>query len=87
MRVLVEVCRASRSNLETLLSSSQWQPPLFHLVSDVVEEMATKCSPSESSGEADLENKPDVSSSFDLCFKLYASVLGHCFRHGGEQVR
>jgi len=89
LRVLVEISQASRSNVEVLLSTAQWQPPLFHLVSDVVEEMATNCSPSESSSETDPGNgnRSGISSSFDLCFKLYASVLGHCFRHGGEQVR
>lgn len=86
LRVLVEICQASRSNVEILLTSSQWQPPLFHLVSDVVEEMATKCSLDESPSRGDIEYRSGVSSSFDLCFKLYAIVLGHCFRHGGEQV-
>lgn len=82
LRVLVDMCQASRSNVEVLLSSTQWQPPLFHLVSDVVEEMATKCLPEDS----DLDHRSGISKSFDLCFKLYASVLGHCFRHGGDQV-
>ena len=86
LRVFFEVCQASRSNIEVLLSSSQWQPPLFHLVSDIVEEMATKCSMSESSSKSERDRRSDISSSFDLCFKLYGRVLGHCFRHGGEQV-
>jgi hypothetical protein len=86
LRVLVEICQASRSNVEILLTSPQWQPPLFHLVSDIVEEMATKCSLDESSSKGDVAYRSGVSSSFDLCFKLYAIVLGHCFRHGGEQV-
>lgn len=87
LRVLFEVCQSSRSNVEILLSCSQWQPPLFHLVSDIVEEMATKCSMLESSSESERDRRSDISSSFDICFKLYGSVLGHCFRHGGEQVR
>ena len=87
LRVLVEVSQASRANVEILLSNSQWQPPLFHLVSDIVEEMATTCLSLDSSSQPDLAPQTDTSSSFDLCFKLYASVLGHCFRHGGEQVR
>jgi hypothetical protein len=87
LRVFVEICSASRVNVEIISSSSEWQPPLFHLVSDVAEEMAATCSRANSTLEADLSHRSDIESSFDLSFKLYANVLGHYFRHGGEQVR
>jgi hypothetical protein len=87
LQVFVEISSSSRANVEILSSSSEWQPPLFHLVSDVAEEMTTICSPAKSTLDVDLSHRSDIKSSFDLSFKLYANVLGHCFRRGGEQVR
>jgi hypothetical protein len=48
--------------------------------------MAATCSAAKSTLEAHLSHRSDIESSFDLSFKLYANVLGHYFRHGGEQV-
>jgi hypothetical protein len=130
---LVGMVSTSQSNLELLLKCPQWQPSLFHLESDVLEEIKVTAlptlDPSGGSQQRDPQETRDIPSSlsedvrenstetasksevlveanalfaavpdipasslprihvlFDLSMKFYASLLGDCVRHGGNQV-
>jgi hypothetical protein len=111
------------SNVPILVEVSDWQPSLFHVVSDTVEEINAKHGSqtrsdnpltkkvkeeskddSYSQDEADTalkevrsgelldlnmltqEDQVRMQARFNLSLKLYSTLLGYCFRQGGEKV-
>jgi hypothetical protein len=95
------LAKASRKSMSLLASSPDWQPCLFHLISDTLEilnPMLLK--------EVDAREPPDsvvVSSStlnggrqspralvqkrLDSSLEIYSTLLGHVVREGGDKVR
>ena len=123
---LVTSTRTCTSNIQILVEDPDWQPSLFHVISDCIEDINTKYNaratlsgamdPTETADgahfRADLsdeaQNSKEVRSEvfgageqsistpddhvqlqarFNLSLKLYCTLLGYCFRQGGEKVR
>lgn len=120
LAMLVHTCP---SNIPILVEGTDWQPSLFHVVSDTVEEISAKhgsqdekhdtrsvepnrktSDDKESWDEADSmlkevrsgelldqnmstpEDQVRMQARFNLSLKLYSTLLGYCFRQGGEKV-
>ena len=91
---------ASSLSVSIILSCDDWQPVLFQLVAEVLEEIygedATDGDGSDSdkgiqrsqSGQSMVNteslSKPSVRTRYDLSLKLYATLLGHCVRQGDD---
>jgi hypothetical protein len=124
---LVTLTYTCPSNIQVLVEDPDWQPALFHVISDCLEEINAKYddrasalemmgpnktvesahSGSETSEKClnlnevrtdELPGAGDPSAStpdnhvhletrFNLSLKMYCTLLGYCFRQGGEKVR
>jgi hypothetical protein len=85
---LLAMTLASSKSVETILSCDhEWQPSLFHLTAEVIEEI-TGGNKQNSSSVVDTEalSKPSVRTRYDLSLKLYSTLLGHCIRKGDEKA-
>ena len=91
---LLAMTLASSKSVEAILKcDNEWQPCLFHLTGEVIEEITggSKQS-SEANGErnsaVDTEalSRPSVRTRYDLSLKLYSTLLGHCVRKGDEKA-
>lgn len=108
--------RVSPMTIKTILKNKDWQPCLFHLLSEIIEEISSLRAKSpaaslevditEDLGVADpvvvqedvgqtiskaSEDKSEplpspLISRFDLTLNLYASLLGHSIRQGGDNA-
>ncbi len=90
--------KSSRRNTSLLASTSDWQSCLFHLVSETLEELYNhQCESQEEFTARHTDQKKfvncemtEVTSSvaqrLDRCLLLYATLLGHVVREGGDQV-
>ena len=92
-------------SVQTLSSLSDWQPCLFHLISETLEKInagKTHKNPgvAESADFLDaiedqetfipsevVEPAVKLEARLDLCLDLYATLLGHSVREGGDKVR
>lgn len=104
---VVTLVRDSPAAIKAILMNNDWQPCLFHLLSESIEEISSIRAKSSSSVEVDpmvssnncgeerpickpsdkLEPLPvPVVSRYDLIVKLYASLLGHSIRKGGDSA-
>jgi hypothetical protein len=84
--VLLSLTKSSRKCVSTLASLPEWQPCLFHLISDSLElvrsfKVSTETSDSTSETQTRFQNR------LDLYLQLYSTLLGHLFRSGGDKVR
>jgi hypothetical protein len=95
---LLALIRISRSSVSEIVATKDWQHCLFHVVSDIVEEVSnyntTKMELQRSidhcsivlgeSTDHSLKSDKDngVLARFDLSFKLYATLLAQCIRDG-----
>jgi hypothetical protein len=66
-------------------SCPDWQPCLFHLVSESVEKISNKIESQKTSGLSG-EFISDTNRRFDLALDLYSLLLGHLVQIGGEKV-
>lgn len=95
LRDLLTLARSNRKSTNLLSSLSDWQPSLFHLVSETLESLRSKStihpeSELESSKES-LSITPSMSAlpdgqRLELCLELYSTLLGHLVREGGDKV-
>ena len=77
---LIFLAQSSKQSVSLLSSTIDWQPNLFHLVSETVEQLST----------ATLYETAEVcrtlSRRLDLCLKLYGTLLGQVLREGGDRA-
>ena len=91
---LLAMTLASSKSVEAILKcDNEWQPCLFHLTGEVIEEITGGSKQnSEANGErntaVDTEtlSKPSVRTRYDFSLKLYSTLLGHCVRKGDEKA-
>ncbi len=87
----------SPKSVSIVLSCDDWQPVLFQLVAEVLEEIYgddlkgnSHCSKTGNCCSGPTVNtktlsKPSVRNRYDLSSKLYSTLLGHCIRNGDDQ--
>lgn len=91
---------ASSLSVSIILSCDDWQPVLFQLVAEVLEEIYGEDTKDEEGGGSEMGiqrsqsgqsmvnteslSKPSVRTRYDLSLKLYATLLGHCVRQGDD---
>ena len=89
---------ASPQSVTVILSCDDWQPCLFQLVAEVLEEIygddsgeSNEDENGEKGSQSDLStmntetlSKPSVRTRYDLSVKLYSTLLGHCIRQGDD---
>ena len=84
----------SPKSVSIVLSCDDWQPVLFQLVAEVLEEIhgddvgdTSRCIKTGSNHSVNTEilSKPSVRTRYDLSLKLYSSLLGHCVRKMDDQ--
>lgn len=76
---LIALAQASKKSMSLISSIGDWQPSLFHLISETVEQLSS----------AALKDKPasaEISQRLDLCLKLYGTLLGQILREGGDKA-
>ena len=101
---LLRLVRNDTSSVITLSSLPDWQPCLFHLISETLERfnagrangndlIPANIDYLDSTGDQEtarmsqiIEAIPTVEERLDLCLDLYATLLGHCVREGGDKV-
>jgi PH domain associated with Beige/BEACH/Domain of unknown function (DUF4704) len=84
---IITLTKASRKSISLLSALPEWQPCLFHLVSDTIERLSAT-TPVQNQ-ETELSNDDERSKRchrLDLCLQLYAALLGHLLREGGEKA-
>jgi Domain of unknown function (DUF4704) len=95
LRDLFTLAQSNRKSMNLLSSLSDWQPCLFHLVSETLESLRiTALKHPEGELEASKESMSStpamsleaVGRRLELCLDLYASLLGHLVRDGGDKV-
>lgn len=107
LQLLLSLIRNNQSSARVLSHCIDWQPCLFHLLSETVEELralevndarpetvrAGSLSTSEKDDSVTLTNQTfehstmdELCPRFDVAFKLYANLLGHRVRVGGDKV-
>jgi hypothetical protein len=97
LSILLNLTKSSRKCVSTLASLPEWQPCIFHLISECLDLVRSSDFSSgkylNSStelaelGSNSITEPPLVSQKrLDLCLKLYATLLGHLFRSGGDKV-
>jgi len=77
---LISLAQSSKKSVSLLSSIEDWQPSLFHLVSETVEQLST--ARLKQSSELCLA----VAKRLDLCLKLYGTLLGQVLREGGDKA-
>jgi hypothetical protein len=86
----------SPKSINIILSCDDWQPVLFQLVAEVLEEIwddsddSSTCNKTSNghpgpSVNTESLSRPSVRTRYDLSLKLYSTLLGHCVRKGDEQ--
>jgi len=91
---LLAMTLASSKSVESILKcDNEWQPCLFHLTGEVIEEITggSKQSSEANGGgnsvvDTEALSKPSVRTRYDLSLKLYSTLLGHCVRKGDEKA-
>jgi hypothetical protein len=99
---LLTLARANRKSMSLLSSVLDWQPCLFHLVSETLENLRNVCFKSSKERGRAMSDDPNLlaatedhqpSSSMlsvgrrlDLCVELFSTLLGHLVRDGGDKV-
>jgi hypothetical protein len=101
----LRLAQSDRASVATLSNLPDWQPCLFHLISETLERF--NASRSNDNGVVSIkptfldtpgndqevcvssqiiETLSAVEGRLDLCLELYATLLGHCVREGGDRV-
>ena len=91
---LLAMTLASSKSVETILKcDNEWQPCLFQLTGEVIDEITggskkVSVSNEEMSPAVNTEalSKPSVRTRYDLSLKLYSTLLGHCVRKGDDKA-
>jgi hypothetical protein len=97
---LLTLARANRKSMSLLSSVPDWQPCLFHLISETLEilrSVSFRSSTVEGGAATDgpillaIEDSQSLSilsvgRRLDLCVELYSTLLGHLAREGGDKV-
>lgn len=96
---LQKLASSDRASVRILSSLSDWQPCLFHLISETIEKFDAARSNGTKNGSNTLDTNKDGSAAktifestetierrLDLCIDLYATLLGHGVREGGDKV-
>ena len=88
---LVALVRASRKSISLISSLDDWQSCMFHLASKTVEELCTMVENNQRAringdGDQQAADGNDVRERLDLTLALYATLLGHLLREGGEKA-
>lgn len=102
---LLRLVRDDASSVASLSNLPDWQPCLFHLVSETLERfnassrangndfVSTNIDFLDSNGDQEtamsteiIEAIPTVEARLDLCLDLYATLMGHCIREGGDKA-
>jgi len=101
---LLMLVREDISSVATLSGVPDWQPCLFHLMSETLERfnggrtngndgLARSVDLLDTPRDQEtvmpseiVEAIPTVEKRLDLCLDLYATLLGHCVREGGDKV-
>lgn len=83
--VLLSLTKSSRKCVSTLSSLPEWQPCLFHLISDSLE-LVRSCKVSSDTNTKASEAQATSQNRLDLYLHLYSTLLGHLFRSGGDKV-
>ncbi|GAX27124.1 hypothetical protein FisN_13Lh328 [Fistulifera solaris] len=85
IRDLFSLANASRKNVALLASLPDWEPPMFHLISDTMESVRRT-----SSKRVQDEETSNLASRFvmrlDVVLDIYSALLGHLLRVGTEKV-
>ena len=103
LKHLLKLCSTSLSSVETASRSADWQPCLFQLISYSAEQATSvhqKRAVNEGAEEGLGHHVDEAAESsvppldrelackrLDLALDLYALLMGHCFREGGDKVR
>lgn len=80
----------SPKSVSIILSCDDWQPVLFQLVAEVLDEIygdesETGNGHSGPTVSTETLSRPSVRTRYDLSLKLYSTLLGHCVRKGDDQ--
>jgi hypothetical protein len=97
LSVFLNLTKSSRKCVSTLASLPEWQPCMFHLISECLDlvhiddlssgnEMKCSINLTDEVGGSTLEAPLLSQKRLDLCLQLYATLLGHLFRSGGDKV-
>lgn len=94
---LYKVSSQKRESLETLSSSVDWQSCIFQFLSELVERISnigTNLAAQTNGKDPDVaqtklaqEEMHALEKRLDVTLELYAALLGHRLREGGDQVR
>lgn len=98
----LKLSQAGTASVATLSNLPDWQPCLFHLISETLERFnggrsndngVVSINPNRSGAEPEtsassqiIETVSAVEDRLDLCLDLYANLLGYCVREGGDRV-
>jgi hypothetical protein len=95
---ILAISLGSPKSISIILSCDDWQPVLFQLVAEVLEEIwddsddSSNCNKTgnghpipSSTVNTETLSRPSVRTRYDLSLKLYSTLLGHCVRKGDEQ--
>lgn len=103
LATILQLAKNDRASVQILASLPDWQPCLFHLISEALEKIdssRTSATTDMTSLDGTAANDIEAASPSlmlegtlgtearpDLYLELYAIFLGHCIREGGERVR
>jgi hypothetical protein len=92
---LVKLCRRNHEATSRISSCADWQPCLFQLISEIIENVAPKTPPKDAKRE-ETNVKEETAcqplplkstrDDFELSLELYSILLGHIIRNNGENV-
>ena len=83
--ILLSLTKSSRKCVSTLVLLPEWQPCLFHLISDSLELIRSSKVSSDTSVMAS-ETLATSQNRLNLYLQFYSTLLGHLFRSGGDKV-
>jgi hypothetical protein len=92
LSIFLNLTKSSRKCIATLASLPEWQPCLFHLISESLDSVRLyHDSVDASTSTADIlctSEAPAASQRrLDSYLQLYSTLLGHLLRSGGDKVR
>lgn len=93
---MISLSALNRKNVSFLVGLSDWEPSIFQLISDTLESVRAHSVEDQGGTRIQRESKSGEEEShlmlkliekrLDLCLDLYAALLGHLLRSGGEKV-
>jgi hypothetical protein len=83
--IFLDLTKSSRKCVSMLTTLPEWQPCLFHLISDCLESIHFINHAQDDNSNNHVTISPTLKR-LDLCLQLYSTLLGHLLRSGGDKV-